>query len=88
MLVSIIITNYNYGKYLHRCIRSCLNQTLPVSQFEVILVDDFSNDDSDKIANEYKTLPNFKVIKNKKNLEFLNHQIMPLKLLKVNMLLE
>ena len=66
MLVSIIITNYNYGKYLHRCIRSCLNQTLPVSQFEVILVDDFSNDDSDKIANEYKTLPNFKVIKNKK----------------------
>ena len=68
MLVSIIITNYNYGKYLHRCIRSCLNQTLPVSQFEVILVDDFSNDDSDKIANEYKTLPNFKVIKNKKNL--------------------
>ena len=50
MLVSIIITNYNYGKYLHRCIRSCLNQTLPVSQFEVILVDDFSNDGSDKIA--------------------------------------
>ena len=68
MLVSIIITNYNYGKYLHRCIRSCLNQTLPTNQFEVILVDDFSNDGSDKIANEYKTVPNFKVIRNKKNL--------------------
>ena len=42
MLVSIIITNYNYGNYLHRCIRSCLNQSLPNSEFEVIVVDDSS----------------------------------------------
>ena len=40
MLVSIIITNYNYGNYLHRCIRSCLNQSMPINNFEVIVVDD------------------------------------------------
>lgn len=69
MLVSIIITNYNYGKYLHRCIRSCLNQKLNANEFEVILVDDFSNKDNiDHIVNEYKSLPNFRLIKNKKNL--------------------
>ncbi len=68
MLVSIIITNYNYGNYLHRCIRSCLNQTLPIDQFEVILVDDFSKDNSHSIVEEYRSLPNFKYIRNKKNL--------------------
>ncbi len=67
MLVSIIITNYNYGNYLHRCIRSCLNQSLLANQFEVIVVDDSSNDNSDNIVEEYKSLPNFKYLKNKKN---------------------
>ena len=63
MLVSIIITNYNYGNYLHRCIRSCLNQTLPVNEFEVILVDDFSKDNSHNVVEEYRSLPNFRYIK-------------------------
>ncbi len=67
MLASIIITNYNYGNYLHRCIRSCLNQSLPADQFEIIVVDDSSNDNSDNIIEEYKSLPNFTYIKNKKN---------------------
>ena len=68
MIVSIIITNYNYGNYLHRCIRSCLNQTLPVNEFEVILVDDFSKDNSHNVVEEYRSLPNFRYIRNKKNL--------------------
>ena len=67
MLVSIIITNYNYGKYLHRCIRSCLNQSLPINEFEVIVVDDLSKDNSQNVVEEYKSLPNFKYIRNKKN---------------------
>ena len=34
MLVSIIITNFNYEKYIHRCIRSCLAQTLDKNLYE------------------------------------------------------
>ena len=67
MLVSIIITNYNYGNYLHRCIRSCLNQSMPINNFEVIIVDDSSKDNSNDIIEEYKSLPNFRYLRNKKN---------------------
>jgi glycosyltransferase involved in cell wall biosynthesis len=42
--ITIIITNYNYEKYLQRCIRSCINQ-INVDH-EVILVDDCSTDRS------------------------------------------
>ena len=42
--VSIIITNYNYSKYLARCIRSCLSQQNV--NCEVIVVDDCSTDNS------------------------------------------
>ena len=60
--VSIIITNYNYGKYLSRCVRSCLNQKY-INQ-EVIVVDDGSTDNSDKIIKPF--LNDIVYIKNKK----------------------
>ena len=45
MEVSIVITNYNYGAYLERSIRSCLNQKMPDGKkYEVIVVDDCSTD--------------------------------------------
>ncbi len=44
--VSIIVTNYNYGKFLPRCLRSCLSQ-FNVNH-EVVVVDDCSTDDSMK----------------------------------------
>ena len=52
--VSIIITNYNYGKYLGKCIRSCINQSLDNNKYEIILVDDNSSDNSLNVAREYK----------------------------------
>lgn len=49
--ISIVIPVYNVEKYLVRCIESILNQTY--SNFELILVDDGSSDNSGKICDEY-----------------------------------
>jgi len=43
--LSIIIINKNYLRFLKKCINSCLNQNTNY-QYEVILVDDGSEDDS------------------------------------------
>lgn len=50
-LVSIIITNYNYGQFLREAIDSALNQSYP--QIEVVVVDDGSTDNSQDIIKSY-----------------------------------
>ena len=50
--ISIIIPDYNVGKYLRECLDSCINQTL--EDIEIICVDDCSTDDSFKILEEYR----------------------------------
>ena len=68
MKVSIIVTNYNYGKYIGKCLDSLLNQNFSKKNYEVILIDDYSKDNSLKIANEFLFFKNFKILKNLKNL--------------------
>jgi glycosyltransferase involved in cell wall biosynthesis len=51
MLVSIVITNYNYGEYLTDAITSALGQSYP--RTEVIVVDDGSTDQSSRIIASY-----------------------------------
>jgi hypothetical protein len=52
-LVSIIITSYNYEKYVENCIRSCMSQ-VDYHDYEVIVVDDGSTDSTSEIIEEYK----------------------------------
>lgn len=51
-LVSIVITNYNYGRFLPRCIESALAQNHP--RTEVVVVDDASTDESRKVIGRYR----------------------------------
>lgn len=50
-LVSIVITSYNYGKYIRSALQSVKNQTY--RPIECIVVDDASTDDSVRIIREF-----------------------------------
>lgn len=50
-LVSVVVPNYNHGRYLGDAIESILAQTY--RQYEIIVVDDGSTDNSRKVAAEY-----------------------------------
>jgi len=50
-LFSIVIANYNNGKYISETIESILNQTY--RNFEIVIVDDASTDDSVQIVRKY-----------------------------------
>jgi glycosyltransferase involved in cell wall biosynthesis len=49
--VSIVVPVYNVEQYIRRCLDSILSQTF--TDWECILVDDGSTDDSGKICDEY-----------------------------------
>lgn len=54
-LVSVIIPNYNHAKYLQQRIDSVLKQTY--ENYEIIILDDNSTDNSIDIINKYKNNP-------------------------------
>lgn len=54
-MVSIIITAYNYEKYIERAVRSCLDQSLPKKDYEILVVNDCSTDNTKKILENYET---------------------------------
>ena len=50
MKISLIIPVYNVEQYLEKCLLSCLDQDLPQSDYEIIVVNDGSPDGSLAIA--------------------------------------
>ena len=59
-LVSIYITNYNYGQFIEEAIDSVCNQTY--QNIELIIIDDGSTDNSHKIIESYSSLENIQII--------------------------
>ena len=53
--ISVIVPIHNDAKYLKTCIDSIINQTFGFENIQLILVDDFSDDSSYKIAQSYQT---------------------------------
>jgi CMP-N-acetylneuraminic acid synthetase len=59
-LLTVYITNYNYGRYIKQAIESVLHQTF--QDFELYIIDDGSTDDSRAIIETYSTHPQVKII--------------------------
>ena len=67
MKISIITPVYNVSKYLPECITSVLNQAY--QDYEMILIDDYSTDDSRKVMQEFSDQDSrIKTIYNEKNM--------------------
>lgn len=59
MMINILVPVYNSGKWLEECLISILNQTS--SNYEVIIIDDGSKDNSLEICKKYESKCNMKV---------------------------
>lgn len=64
--VSVIVPIFNQGKYLGRCLRSLVSQSMNADEYEIIVVNDGSSDDTDDVINSFKE--KIIVIKNEKNI--------------------
>ena len=67
--LTIAIPNYNGGENLKRCIESCQTIQIPKNEYEILIVDNKSTDNSISTVNEMeKKFTNIRLIENEKNL--------------------
>lgn len=69
--VSICVPTYNGSEFLEECINSCLSQTF--NNFEVIILDDGSTDETVDIAKKYLYDSRVKLFTNSSNLGLVNN---------------
>ena len=65
-LVSVVVPNYNYAKYLPERLDSSLQQSY--QNFEIIILDDVSTDNSREVIENYRSNPHVsKIVYNERN---------------------
>ena len=65
-VISVIIPVFNQQRFIERCLRSILNQSFSKHLYDIIVIDDGSNDNTKKILDRYKD--HIRILSNKKNL--------------------
>jgi glycosyltransferase involved in cell wall biosynthesis len=71
--LSVTVLNYNYGHFLGDCLRSILSQSY--TDFEVIVIDDCSKDDSIQVIEPFLQDPRVRLIAHKENAGFVRSLI-------------
>lgn len=68
--VTVLVATYNEDKYIGRCLRSLLHQTLPSNQYEIIIINDGSTDKTSYALELFRKPKDkhIRVINNQKNL--------------------
>jgi glycosyltransferase involved in cell wall biosynthesis len=64
--ISVIIPAYNEEKYLGRCIRSLLEQSLNNQEYEIIIINDASSDNTTQVLSHYSD--SILLLENEKNI--------------------
>src|SRR5262249_10020117 len=51
--VTVLITTYNYGRFIEQAIESVLSQVYPADRVQIVVVDDGSTDDTWEVVKKY-----------------------------------
>jgi glycosyltransferase involved in cell wall biosynthesis len=73
--ITVLITSYNYGRFIEETIESVLAQDLPQDQVEILVVDDGSTDDTSERVKKYGSSINYLYKSNGGQASALNHGI-------------
>lgn len=67
MKISLILPVYNVEQYVAKCLQSCLNQDIPSSDYEIIVVNDGAKDNSLAIVEEIAKANNNIIVVSQEN---------------------
>ena len=66
--ITVGISCYKQKRWLHRCLRSLVNQTIGKDSFEIVLVNDDPEERLEDVCNIFSEHLNIRLINNEKNL--------------------